>query len=238
MRIPADVTYPMPAAAHPSRRTPKDPADLNEMWRPDPDRAALLVHDMQRYFLGFFAPGVAPLHQLLDHTAQIVDAAREAGVPVLYTAQPGDMTRAQRGLLHDIWGPGMTGDPAHREIPPEVAPREGEAVLTKWRYSAFARTDLKERLVRLGRDQLVICGVYAHIGCLMTAVDAFTCDVQPFLVADAVADFTPAFHALALEYARERCAATPFTADVVQALRTAPGPACGAGAVRGAGHGG
>ncbi|CAL9346796.1 isochorismatase family protein [Streptomyces albus] len=211
MRIPDNVTYPMPRNAR--------GAASDGLWRPDPGRAALLVHDMQRYFLDFFPPGSSPRRELVAHTAQLVAAARDAGLPVLYTAQPGDMTRQQRGLLYDVWGPGMSADPAHRAILPEVAPREGEPVLTKWRYSAFARTDLLERLARLRRDQLVICGVYAHIGCLMTAVDAFTHDIQPFLVADAVADFTPEFHELALDYATDRCAATPTTAELLRALR-------------------
>ncbi|MDI6410199.1 isochorismatase family protein [Streptomyces albus] len=222
MRIPADVTYPMPRHV----RGPAEPV----LWRFSPDRAALLVHDMQRYFLDFFAAGASPRRELTEHTALLLAAARDAGVPVLYTAQPGAMTREQRGLLHQVWGPGMSAAPEHQEIDPAVAPREGEAVLTKWRYSAFVRTDLLERLTRLGRDQLVVCGVYAHIGCLITAVDAFSHDVQPFLVADAMADFTPEYHALALDYARERCAEITTTAALLSGLRAhrPGGPVAGA----------
>ncbi len=40
----------------------------------------------------------------------------------------------------------------------------------------------------------------------MTAIDAFTNDLQTFLVADAVADFTADYHRMALTYAAERCA--------------------------------
>jgi trans-2,3-dihydro-3-hydroxyanthranilic acid synthase len=63
---------------------------------------------------------------------------------------------------------------------------------------------------------LLVCGVYAHVGCLVT----FSHDIQPFLVADAVADFSPQYHQLALSYAAERCAATPETDTVHAAITT------------------
>ncbi|MCF6744042.1 isochorismatase family protein [Blastococcus sp. KM273128] len=187
-------------------------------WRPDPSRAALLVHDMQRYFVRFLPEGRSPAVELISRARALLDAARAAGVPVYYTAQPGAMTAQERGLLADFWGPGMTRDAGDREIVPELAPGPGDVILTKWRYSAFVRSDLHRRLVDGGRDQLIVCGVYAHVGCLVTANDAMARDIQPFLVADAVADFSADHHRLALEYAAERCAAVVTTDAVVREL--------------------
>ena len=51
-------------------------------WRPDPARAALLVHDMQRYFLAAFAPDAAPLAPLTANVAALLAAARARGMPV------------------------------------------------------------------------------------------------------------------------------------------------------------
>jgi isochorismate hydrolase len=184
-------------------------------WRPDPGRAALLIHDMQRYFVGFLPAGQSPAVDLLRNAAALREAAVAAGMPVFYTAQPGGMSREDRGLLLDFWGAGMDRDPAAREIVPELAPGPGDVVLTKWRYSAFVRSDLLRRMREAGRDQLVVCGVYAHVGCLMTANDAMAHDIQPFLVADAVADFSAAYHRLALEYAAERCASVVTTERVL-----------------------
>jgi isochorismate hydrolase len=89
-------------------------------------------------------------------------------------------------------------------------------VFTKWRYSAFARTDLLAWLRGHEVDQLVICGVYAHVGVLMSAVDAFTDDIQPFVVADAVADFSAEDHRFALEYAARNCAVVAMAEDVLR----------------------
>lgn len=188
-------------------------------WQIDRAKAVLLVHDMQRYFLDFFPPGTSPVTELTQNAVMLREAAVAVGVPVVYTAQPGAMTRSERGLLHDIWGAGMSGDPQVRAIVADVAPGERDVVLTKWRYSAFVGSRLEELLEEWQRSQLVVCGVYAHIGCLMTAMDAFSRDVEAFLVADAIADFTAEDHRLTLAWATAQCAATPVTADVLQALQ-------------------
>lgn len=163
-----------------------------------------------------------PIPQLLSHTAQLLDACRELGIPVFYTAQPGNQSPKDRALLTDMWGPGLPDDPAATAIHPSVAPQPGETVLTKWRYSAFQRSNLRERLNDQGRDQLIICGVYAHIGCQLSAAEAFMQDVQPFFVADALADFSEEEHLQALNYVVARCGAVMGTAEVVRALHNGP----------------
>jgi isochorismate hydrolase len=182
-------------------------------WTCDPERAVLLVHDMQRYFVRPFADGMRD--QLVGNCALLRERAVSSGMPVGYTAQPGGMTDEQRGLLKDIWGPGMRVDPEDREIVPELAPGADDWRFTKWRYSAFARSDLLDRMRAAGRDQVVLCGVYAHVGVLMTAVDAFTQDIQPFLVADAIADFTEQDHRMAVDYAARRAAVVTTAKEVL-----------------------
>jgi isochorismate hydrolase len=193
--IPAIAPYALPTA---------DSLPTNvATWAPDPQRAALVVHDMQRFFL---RPLPDPLRSQLVHNAALLrKRAASLGVPVGYSAQPGGMTEAERGLLKDFWGPGMRTAPEDREVVPELAPDPDDWLLTKRRYSAFHGSDLLERLRAAGRDQLVLCGVYAHIGVLATAVDAFSHDVQVFLAADAVADFSAERHRLALDYVAQRC---------------------------------
>lgn len=211
MTIPRIPPYPMPASVPPGRVD----------WRFAPHRAALLVHDLQDYFVGFYDRAAAPLPALLANTRRLIEAARAAGMPVFYTAQPARQAPAERGLLNDLWGPGITAHPDQAAICAAVAPAPHDVVLTKWRYSAFQRSDLAERLAAAGRDQLVVCGVYAHIGCLMTAGEAFMRDIEPFVVADAVADFSPREHQLALDYVAQRCGRVVLT-DTLLAEAAAP----------------
>ena len=205
-------SYPMPR--------PVDLPANTATWTVDTRRAVLLVHDMQHYFLAPFAGGRQPLTDLIAHTSALRDSCEEHGVPVFYTAQPGGMTPEERGLLQDFWGPGMSAAPEDRGIHDAVAPGERDTVLTKWRASAFHNTELLDLMSAQGRDQLIICGIYAHVGILLTACDAFAHNIQPFVVADAIADFTPEFHRMALQYAATRCAMTLPTATVLQALAT------------------
>jgi len=209
MALPRIAPYPLPAIDS----LPPNRVD----WRPDPDRAVLLVHDMQRYFLAAFEPGASPLPAVVAAIRALAARARELGVPVVYSAQPGGQTREQRGLQQDFWGDGIPGDDGSG-ILDALAPEPGDVLLTKWRYSAFQRTGLADLLARTGRDQLVVTGVYAHIGCLATATEAFMRDIQAFVVADAVADFSADDHRSALDYAAQRCAVVTSTDRVLQQL--------------------
>ena len=98
-----------------------------------------------------------------------------------------------------------TCDIASVPVVAQLAPREQDTVLVKLSYSAFVRSDLLQRMQVQCRDQLIMCGVYAHTGCLMTSADAFMNDIQPFLVGDALADFSAEQHAMALDYFSQRC---------------------------------
>ncbi|WP_138466692.1 isochorismatase family protein [Poseidonocella sp. HB161398] len=210
MALPKIPAYPLPAAAElPPARAP---------WHPDPARLALLVHDMQRYFCRPFAAETAPLAPAAENIAQLLKMARRAGIPVFYTAQKGDQFRPDRGLQADLWGPGMSDRDEDTAILAELAPAPGEHVLVKHRYSAFQRSNLETLMRARGRDQLMIAGIYAHIGCLATAAEAFQRDIEPFAIADAQADFDRARHDMAMAWVAGCCGGVMTTAQAVAAV--------------------
>lgn len=210
MGIPTIPSYQMPnISIYPTNKV---------SWQVDPERAVLLIHDMQNYFLNFYDTKQSPITELIHNIAKLKEQCKKQGISVAYTAQPGNQNEADRALLTDFWGKGLSDDPAQTGIIKDLAPDSNDLMLTKWRYSAFKKSDFLNILEKQGRDQLIICGVYAHIGCLMTAAEAFMYDIQPFLVADAVADFSYDEHKMALDYAAKRCGVTTSTDELIKVL--------------------
>ncbi|QGU06426.1 Vibriobactin-specific isochorismatase [Corynebacterium occultum] len=206
MAIPRIAPYPLPEINHPPVVD----------WPLNPERSALLIHDMQNYFISAYAAEQDPIRSVIPHIRGLIDAADAAGIPVFYSAQPPRQQTARRGLLSDFWGPGIQTD-QEAAIIPELAPKQHHHVVTKWRYSALTRTDLRQSLAFSGRDQLLITGVYGHMGCQVSAVDAFMNDVAPFLVGDAIADFTAEDHRQTLDWVSRRCGRVIGTAEALAA---------------------
>lgn len=210
MGLPRIAPYPMPGTdALPAPKV---------AWTVDPARAVLLVHDMQAHFLAAFDVEREPIPELVANITALAGACRAAGVPVIYSAQPAGQTPEQRGLLGPVWGEGIPGGSGGEEILPALAPRPGDEVVTKWRYSALVRTVLLDRLRALGRDQLVVCGIYTHIGIAMTAAHAFMEDVRSVIAADAVADFSAHEQLTTLEWAGSCCAGITPTAVLLEQI--------------------
>lgn len=215
MAIPKIADYSMP--------TPESFPENRTKWQPDPKRAVLLIHDMQRYFLRFYDAEGKLLPKLIDNLAKVRAWAKSEGVPVVYTAQPHDQPPGDRALLNDMWGPGLTvADPSLQKVVDGLTPDADDVMLVKWRYSAFRRSDLAEKMKAWGRDQLLIGGVYGHIGCMVTAVDAFMNDIQAFMIGDGVADFSEAEHRMALQYVATRCGCVVNAESLIGKVNDAP----------------
>ncbi len=210
MGLPTIQPYDLPTAAEiPDSRGP---------WKVETGRAALLIHDMQNYFVRPFVADAAPLAPATANNARLAAHCRQKGVPVFYTAQNGDQDRRDRGLQADIWGPGMSSAEADQAIIAPLAPEKSDFVLVKHRYSAFQRSNLETLMRVRGRDQLIVTGIYAHIGCMMTAAEAFQRDIEAFFAADALADFSREKHDLALDWVAGRCGVVAGTDQLIAAL--------------------
>ncbi len=208
--LPGVAPYPLPTEAE----LPVSRPD----WTLEPGRAALLVHDMQRYFLRPYAPDADPIQGAVANIAALIARCRALGAPVFYTAQKGNQDRRDRGLQADLWGPGMQAIPEHEEIVEGLRPQAGDFPLVKHRYSAFQRSNLETLMRARGRDQLMVCGVYAHIGCQLTVAEAFQRDIQPFFIADALADFSRERHMASIAWVAAVCGVALSTRQTLDLL--------------------
>ena len=132
--------------------------------------------------------------------AKLIDAARGADVPILYTRNVQKRTvRFDSFDGKSTWDKKTTLDGSEgTRIVDEIAPLEDDLVLDKSYASAFYGTPLLTYLVGLGADTLVITGVSTS-GCVRaSAVDAVTRGYKVAVVADAVADRIGASHRVAL----------------------------------------
>ncbi|MGU9865756.1 isochorismatase family protein [Kluyvera ascorbata] len=189
-------------------------------WAFEPSRAALLIHDMQEYFLNFWGEDSEMMETVVANIAALRDFCKKNDIPVYYTAQPKEQSDEDRALLNDMWGPGLTRSPEQQRVIAALAPDTQDTVLVKWRYSAFHRSPLEQMLKEAGRNQLIITGVYAHIGCMTTATDAFMRDIKPFFVADALADFSRDEHLMSLKYVAGRSGRVVMTDELLPSIPT------------------
>ena len=210
MAIPKLQGYALPTALD----LPENKVD----WAFEPARAALLIHDMQEYFLNFWGDDSEMMETVVANIAALRDFCKKNGIPVYYTAQPKEQSDEDRALLNDMWGPGLTRSPEQQRVIAALAPDDADTVLVKWRYSAFHRSALEQMLKESGRNQLIITGVYAHIGCMTTATDAFMRDIKPFFVADALADFSRDEHLMSLKYVAGRSGRVVMTDELLPSI--------------------
>lgn len=208
--VPSIAAYEMPGVSYTQEN--------RVAWTLQPTRAALLVHDMQNYWVNRFEnPKV-----LLANCEALLNAARAVGMSIIYSVARREARPEDRGLAYDMWGEGMGGDssdPTDEDVVPLLCPQNGDLVVEKHKYSAFFRTGLEDVLREKGIDQLLVAGVYAHHGCLLSAADAYMRDVKPFFIIDAVADHSEEQHLMTCRIVPSLCGQNVLTQQMISTMR-------------------
>jgi nicotinamidase-related amidase len=160
-----------------------------------PDHAALLVIDMQRFFLDPASPtytcgGVA----VIPNLQRLIAAFRDAGRPVIFARHVHHPQRLDAGIM-EWWWKGMCIEGApESEVHPDLAPLPNEKQVLKHRYSAFYNTDLDTVLRCLKIEELVIGGIMSNMCCESTARDAYFRDYRVFFLADGTGSINEEMH--------------------------------------------
>ncbi|WP_107485290.1 cysteine hydrolase [Streptomyces sp. MP131-18] len=175
----------------------------------DPQRMAVVVVDMQNDFGaeggGVHAGGgdISVVRAAVAPTAAALDAARRAGIRVIYLKHGyapdlSDMgpRDSKNWLVHathvgqETAAPdGSTGRILVRgtwntRILAELTPRDGDLVIGKTRFSGFHGTGLDATLRGLGVDTLIVTGCTTSVCVESTVRDAMFLDYRPVVLAD------------------------------------------------------
>ena len=142
--------------------------------------------------------GIAEANDCVPHMLQILQAARNAKLPVFYAMhhryRPGDyetwnyVAPVQRAAWknktfeHGTWGGAFRA---------EFVPLPGETVVQEhWCSSGFANTDLDLQLKRHGIQRLIVIGLIAHTCLEATVRFAAELGYDVTVVRDATADYS------------------------------------------------
>ncbi len=184
------------------------------IWPVEARECALVIHDMQNFWLGFY-DDAGPLLRNID---ALRNHCRAAGMPVIYTEAEKPKNLAERALGLDMWGPGLAAGHLtdhDRAITGALAPAADDYVVRKPRYSGFFKTDLEDILGKTNRKHIILTGVFAHHGVMLTAADAYMRNIKVSLVVDATADYSRQDHERALDYVAEVCGTLVTTQAVL-----------------------
>ncbi|SDG71707.1 cysteine hydrolase family protein [Microbacterium sp. 77mftsu3.1] len=179
------------------------------------ERTALIMIDMQNMYLqqerrsALGWPPIFEFDRVVAECAALLAAAREKGMPVIYTRQTSradgaDTTPSMRRLLIDAPEPSPIGAEADwgSEILDAVAPQPGDIVIEKHRWDAFFNTDLDTILRNLDVNRLVVAGLQTNVCIETTSRTGMMKNFDVAVPADAVSTDGEALHVNALDSMR------------------------------------
>ncbi len=160
------------------------------------NRGALLLVDVVKAYLDPQSPLYAAAETALASIERLVTAARQVGVPVIFTNVVFQADGRDGGLFYrkvPALKCFLAGSPLGH-FPESVQPADGELTVTKQYASAFFGTTLASTLAAQGIDTVLITG-FSTSGCVRaSALDALQHGFAPFVVRDACADRHSAPH--------------------------------------------
>lgn len=185
------------------------------------DKAALLVIDMQKFFLNpksptFTCGGLA----ILPNVKLLIETFRKANRPVIYTCHVHHPDRIDAGIMGWWWeGMCVEGSP-ESEVHEDIAPLSHEKVIFKHRYSSFYNTDLETILRCMEIEDLVISGIMTNMCCESTARDAYYRDYRIFFLVDGTGSINEEMHTASLLNLAFGFAYITSTESVLQQIQT------------------
>jgi nicotinamidase-related amidase len=175
-----------------------------------PARTALVVIDMQNYFVAPGYMGEVPMARaIVPAINRLAGALRDAGGRIVWVQNSTNDTRQSWSVLHDeMMVPARrerrwtTMDESHPGFGlwPALDARPEDDRIVKKRYSAFIQgsSPIEGLLRGHGIDTLLVAGTATNICCESTARDAMMLNFRVAMISDACAAGTDAAHEASL----------------------------------------
>ena len=182
-----------------------------------PGQSALLVLDMQAYFLDPASHAYVPsARAIIAGITQLVEAYYSLGRPILFTQHIN--TAEDAGMMAGWWKDVITAQNPLHGIIPEIDLDKGR-LIQKSQYDAFFHTPLEDLLRASQVRQLVLCGVMTHLCCESTARSAFMRGFEVFFPVDGTATYTLEHHKASLVNLAHGFASVILMKDILAAVR-------------------
>jgi isochorismate hydrolase len=162
----------------------------------DIQEAALIILDMQRYFLDEASHAFIPSGRTIVPGLKSAAAYfRKMGRPVIGTQHINSPQDAR--MMASWWSEVIKKDHQLAGLEPDLDLKPQE-IVPKTQYDAFFESSLGSRLREEGVSQVVIGGVMTHLCCETTARAAFGRGFEVFFLVDGTATYHRDFHQASL----------------------------------------
>jgi nicotinamidase-related amidase len=191
----------------------------------EPKSTALILIDM----INAVAKGNGPPYDVppnrqgvIDNFVRLVGHCREVGAPIIYitTYRRADNSDAPKTVA-DVGGGGgaaMLEGTAAVEVIDELAPRDGDYIVVKPRFSAYYGTNMEGILKSLGTETILVGGISTQRSVEGTARDAKNRDTQCVVVSDCCTAGEEDVHQMTVDHVLPLLVRVRDTDEVIAAL--------------------
>jgi nicotinamidase-related amidase len=173
---------------------------------------ALIVIDLQKGVVSF--PTAHPAAEVIDRSAQLADAFRRHGLPVVLVTVAGSASgRTERSRGGAVERPADWVD-----LVPELNQQPDDHTVTKFTWGAFTNTGLDEHLKSLGVTQVVLTGIATSAGVESTARHAHENGYHVTLALDAMTDMSMEAHEYSTTHVFPKLGEAGTTAEILALL--------------------
>jgi isochorismate hydrolase len=166
------------------------------IWNIVPKKTALLILDMQNFFLSSgshaFIPSAAAIIPKIN---KINKELFQSGGKIIFTRHLNTDNNAMN--MGTWWQDILTESDTLSKLSKNLQIKDN-LIIHKSQYDAFYKTNLEEILVNAGISQLIISGVMTHLCCETTARSAFVRGFEVFFGIDMTATYNKSFHTSSL----------------------------------------